>query len=190
MVLAVNSGQSRTAICTSAINGRPETLLSRIPGLAPAYTVRGLGLVAAALTFIFAEPAADFNIVTGIGAGTVPVASTIMAMERFSSCQAVGLRRPLHRVASWSETRAGQLAGDHRASAGHGVGLTPADSFRAPPVRAPTSDFPALQAWVTGAVAYLVIVRAGRQESTGQELFGYSQMEETPSTGTAARVCD
>src|SRR2546428_4608698 len=85
-----------------AINGA-QNLLSRIPGWRREFTVIGLGLIAAALTFILPSLTQTFTYVTGIGAVTVPVASTIMAMDVFVLPRLFGLRRPLYRVATWSE---------------------------------------------------------------------------------------
>ena len=102
IVLLVNQWAVQDGNLYIAINGA-QNLLSRIPRWRRQYTVIGLGLAAAALTFILPSLTKTFNIVTGIGAVTVPVASTIMAMDVFVLPRLFGLRRPLYRVATWQE---------------------------------------------------------------------------------------
>ena len=158
VVLLVNQWAVQDGNLYIAINGA-QNLLSRIPRWRRQYTVIGLGLAAAGLTFILPSLTKTFNIVTGIGAVTVPVASTIMADGRLRACPRLfGLRRPLHRVATWSELAPRQLAGDRGAGGGTAVGaftggLVPGTSgFGHTYI-----GFPALQAWVTGAVVYLAV---------------------------------
>src|SRR5260221_3531984 len=102
VVLLVNQWAVQDGNLYIAINGA-QNLLSRIPRWRREYTVIGLGLAAAGLTFILPSLTKTFNIVTGIGAVTVPVASTIMAMDVFVVKRVFGLKRPLHRVAAWHE---------------------------------------------------------------------------------------
>ena len=186
VVLLVNQWAVQDGNLYIAINGA-QNLLSRIPGWRRQYTVVGLGLIAAALTFILPSLQQTFNIVTGIGAVTVPVASTIMAMDVFIVPKLFGLRRPLHRVASWSELALANWPAIIALVLGTGVGaytggLIPGTSgFGATYI-----GFPALQAWVTGAVAYLVIVALVAKSPRAKELLGYSQMEEPPSTAPVA----
>ena len=45
--------------------------------------------------------------------------------------------------------------------------------------------FPALQAWVTGAVVYLVAVALVARSSRAKELLGYSRVEESPAAGAS-----
>src|SRR5665213_3836326 len=97
VLLLVNQWAVQDGNLYIAINGA-QNLLSRIPGWRRQYTVVGLGVIAAALTFILPSLQQTFNIVTGIGAVTVPVASTIMAMDVFIVPKLFGLRRPMHRV--------------------------------------------------------------------------------------------
>jgi purine-cytosine permease-like protein len=178
IVLLVNQWAVQDGNLYIAINGA-QNLLSWIPGWRRQYTVLGLGLVAAALTFILPNLTQTFNIVTGIGAVTVPVASTIMAMDVFILPRFFGLKRPLHRVASWSELALANWPGIVALLLGTGVGaytagLIPGTSgFGATYI-----GFPALQAWATGAVAYLVIVALVARSPRAKELLGYSQMEE------------
>ena len=178
IVLLVNQWAVQDGNLYIAINGA-QNLLSWIPGWRRQYTVVGLGLIAAALTFILPNLTQTFTIVTGIGAVTVPVASTIMAMDVFILPRFFGLKRPLHRVASWSELALANWPGIVALVLGTGVGaytagLIPGTSgFGATYI-----GFPALQAWVTGAVAYLIIVALVARSPRAKELLGYSQMEE------------
>ncbi len=184
IVLLVNQWAVQDGNLYIAINGA-QNLLSWIPGWRRQYTVVGLGLIAAALTFILPSLQQTFNIVTGIGAVTVPVASTIMAMDVFIVPRLFGkklsLRRPLHRVASWSELAFANWPAIVALLAGTGVGaytggLIPGTSgFGTTYI-----GFPALQAWVTGAVVYLVLVALVARSPQARELLGYSRMEEAP----------
>jgi purine-cytosine permease-like protein len=181
IVLLVNQWAVQDGNLYIAINGA-QNLLSRIPRWRRQYTVVGLGLLAAGLTFILPNLTKTFNIVTGIGAVTVPVASTIMAMDVFVLPRLLGLRRPLHRVATWRELAfanwpgiVGLLAGT--AVGAFTVGLVPGTSgFGKTYI-----GFPALQAWGTGAAVYLILVwvvtRVAPQART-RELLGYSSVEE------------
>ncbi|MHB8612054.1 MAG: purine-cytosine permease family protein [Candidatus Dormibacteraceae bacterium] len=186
VILLVNQWAVQDGNLYIAINGA-QNLLSWIPGWRRQYTVVGLGLIAAALTFILPSLQQTFNIVTGIGAVTVPVASTIMAMDVFILPKLFGLKRPLHRVASWSELALANWPGIVALVLGTGVGaytggLIPGTSgFGTTYI-----GFPALQAWVTGAVAYLAIVALVARSPRAKELLGYSRMEEVaPSLAPA-----
>src|SRR5262249_39302442 len=126
-----------------------------------------------------------FNIVTGIGAVTVPVASTIMAMDVFVLPRLFGLRRPLHRVATWHELAFANWPGIVALLAGTAVGaftggLVPGTSG----LGKTYIGFPALQAWGTGAVVYLILVwgftRVAPRPQT-RDLLGYSSVEEEPT---------
>jgi hypothetical protein len=46
--------------------------------------------------------------------------------------------------------------------------------------------FPALQAWVTGAVVYLLAVAVVARRGNGKALLGYSRVEEAGAVGSAA----
>jgi purine-cytosine permease-like protein len=183
VVLLVNQWAVQDGNLYIAINGA-QNLLSRIPRWRRQYTVVGLGLLAAGLTFILPNLTKTFNIVTGIGAVTVPVASTIMAMDVFVLPRLFGLRRPLYRVATWHELAFANWPGIVSLLAGTAVGaftggLVPGTSgFGKTYI-----GFPALQAWGTGAAVYLILVwgvtRVARQQT--RELLGYSSIEEQPA---------
>ena len=189
IVLLVNQWAVQDGNLYIAINGA-QNLLSWIPGWRRQYTVVGLGLIAAVLTFILPNLQQTFNIVTGIGAVTVPVASTIMAMDVFIVPRLFGLKRPLHRVASWSELALANWPAIVALLLGTGVGaytggLIPGTSgFGTTYI-----GFPALQAWLTGAVAYLVLVALVARSPRAKEILGYSQMEEAP-VAASARASD
>jgi purine-cytosine permease-like protein len=181
VVLLVNQWAVQDGNLYIAINGA-QNLLSRIPGWRRQYTVVGLGLAAAGLTYILPSLTKTFNIVTGIGAVTVPVASTIMAVDVFVVPRLFGLRRPLHRVASWSELAAANWPAIAALLAGTAVGaftggLVPGTSgFGKTYI-----GFPALQAWVTGAVVYLIAVALVARSARARELLGYSRVVEDPA---------
>jgi purine-cytosine permease-like protein len=159
-----------------AINGA-QNLLSRVPGWRRQYTVIGLGVIAAALTFILPSLNQTFTIVTGIGAVTVPVASTIMAMDVFIVPRLFGLRRPLHRVASWSEAAVANWPGIVALLIGTGVGAYTGGLIPfTPGFQKDYIGFPALQAWATGAIVYLILVAIVARNPRAREVLGYSQI--------------
>lgn len=191
VVLLVNQWAVQDGNLYIAINGA-QNLLARIPRWRREYTVVGLGLAAAGLTYILPSLTKTFNIVTGIGAITVPVASTIMAVDVFLLPRMFGLRRPLHRVATWPELALANWPGIVALLAGTAVGaftggLVPGTSgFGTTYI-----GFPALQAWVTGGVVYLVIVALTARGSRASSVLGYSRIDAPlPGTATAASAAD
>jgi len=186
VVLLVNQWAVQDGNLYIAINGA-QNLLSRIPRWRRQYTVIGLGLAAAGLTFILPSLTKTFNIVTGIGAITVPVASTIMAMDVFVVPRLFGLRRPLYRVATWSELALANWPAIVALVCGTAVGaftggLVPGTSgFGHSYI-----GFPALQAWVTGAVVYLAGVAVVARGAKAKAVLGYSRIEEVDAASTAA----
>jgi purine-cytosine permease-like protein len=186
VVLLVNQWAVQDGNLYIAINGA-QNLLSRIPRWRRQYTVIGLGLAAAGLTFILPSLTKTFNIVTGIGAITVPVASTIMAMDVFVVPRLFGLHRPLYRVATWSELALANWPAIVALVCGTAVGaftggLVPGTSgFGHTYI-----GFPALQAWVTGAVVYLVGVAVVARGAKAKSLLGYSRIEAVDAASTAA----
>jgi purine-cytosine permease-like protein len=183
VVLLVNQWAVQDGNLYIAINGA-QNLLSRIPRWRRQYTVIGLGLAAAGLTFILPSLTKTFNIVTGIGAVTVPVASTIMAMDVFVVRRLFGLRRPLHRVASWSELATANWPAIAALLAGTAVGALTGGLVPGTPGFGKTYiGFPALQAWATGAVVYLVIVALVARNPGAKALLGYPRIEDDPAEG-------
>jgi purine-cytosine permease-like protein len=186
VVLLVNQWAVQDGNLYIAINGA-QNLLSRIPRWRRQYTVIGLGLAAAGLTYILPSLTKTFTVVTGIGAITVPVASTIMAMDVFVVPRLFGLRRPLYRVATWSELALANWPAIVALVCGTAVGaftggLVPGTSgFGHTYI-----GFPALQAWVTGAVVYLVGVAVVARGATAKALLGYSRIKEVDAASTAA----
>ena len=185
VVLLVNQWAVQDGNLYIAINGA-QNLLSRIPRWRRQYTVIGLGLAAAGLTYILPSLTKTFNIVTGIGAITVPVASTIMAMDVFVVPRLFGLRRPLYRVATWSELAVANWPAIAALVCGTAVGaftggLVPGTSgFGHTYI-----GFPALQAWVTGAVVYHAAVAVVARGAKAKVLLGYSRIEEADAARTA-----
>jgi purine-cytosine permease-like protein len=186
VVLLVNQWAVQDGNLYIAINGA-QNLLSRIPRWRRQYTVIGLGLAAAGLTYILPSLTKTFNIVTGIGAITVPVASTIMAMDVFVVPRLFGLRRPLYRVATWSELALANWPAIVALVCGTAVGaftggLVPGTSgFGHTYI-----GFPALQAWVTGAVVYLAGVAVVARSARAKAVLGYSRIEEVDAASAAA----
>ncbi len=180
IVLLANQWAVQDGNLYIAVNGA-QNLLSRIPGWRREFTVLGLGIIAAGLTFILPSLNQTFMIVTGIGAVTVPVASTIMAMDVFVLPRLFGLRRPLHRVASWSELAIANWPGILALVAGTGVGAVTGGLIPGTSGFGTTYiGFPALQAWVTGAVVYLVAVALVARSPRAKALLGYSAVEDVP----------
>ena len=181
VVLLVNQWAVQDGNLYIAINGA-QNLLSRIPRWRRQYTVIGLGLAAAGLTFILPSLTKTFNIVTGIGAVTVPVASTIMAMDVFLLPRLFGLRRPLHRVAAWHELATANWPAIAALVAGTAVGAFTGGLVPGTPGFGKTYiGFPALQAWATGAVVYLVIVALIARHRWAKALLGYSRIGSDPA---------
>jgi purine-cytosine permease-like protein len=177
LILLINQWAVQDGNLYIAINGA-QNLLSRIPGWRRQYTVVGLGVIAAGLTFILPSLQQTFNIVTGIGAVTVPVASTIMAMDVFIVPRLFGLRRPLHRVASWSELAVANWPAIVALLIGTGVGAYTGGLIPGTPgFQKDYIGFPALQAWVAGAAVYLLLVALVARSPRAKELLGYSAIE-------------
>lgn len=190
VVLLANQWAVQDGNLYIAINGA-QNLLSRIPGWRRQYTVIGLGLIAAGLTYILPSLTKTFNIVTGIGAVTVPVASTIMAIDIFVVPRLFGLKRPLYRVANWGELAIGNWPGIVALLAGTAVGAITGGLIPG------TSGFgvtyigsPPIQAWATGAVVYLVLVAAIARTRSAKKVLGYSKLEELPGSLSTPAVSD
>jgi purine-cytosine permease-like protein len=178
IILLVNQWAVQDGNLYIAINGA-QNLLSGIRGWRREYTVIGLGLIAAALTFILPSLTQTFNYVTAIGSVTVPVASTIMAIDVFVLPRLFGLRRPLHRVATWQELALANWPAIVALVLGTGVGAYTAGVIPGIPGFGTTYiGFPALQAWVTGAVVYLVLAAVVARSPRAKELLGYAAVEE------------
>ena len=174
LILLVNQWAVQDGNLYIAINGA-QNLLSRIPGWRRQYTVVGLGVIAALLTFILPSLNQTFTIVTGIGAVTVPVASTIMAMDVFVLPRMFGLQRPLHRVASWSDLAVANWPGIIALVAGTLVGAWTGGLIPFTPGFGNTYiGFPALQAWITGAVVYLIAVAIVARSPRAKEMLGWT----------------
>ena len=186
VVLLVNQWAVQDGNLYIAINGA-QNLLSRIPRWRRQYTVIGLGLAAAGLTYILPSLTKTFNIVTGIGAITVPVASTIMAMDVFVVPRLFGLRRPLYRVATWSELALANWPAIVALVCGTAVGAFTGGLVPGTAGFGHTYiGFPALQAWVTGAVVYLAGVAVVARGAKAKAVLGYSRIEEVDAASTAA----
>lgn len=181
IVLIANQWAVQDGNLYIAINGA-QNLLSRLPFWRRQYTVIGLGLIAAGLVFILPSLTRTFTIVTGIGSVTVPVASTIMAMDVFVVPRLFGLRRPLDRVVSWPELAAANVPAIVALAAGTMLGLYTAGLIPWTSGYGNTYiGFPALQAWALGAVVYLVGVALVARSPRVKSWLGYAQEAETVS---------
>ena len=178
-ILLINQWAIQDGNLYIAVNGA-QNILSAIPGWRRQYTVIGLGLIAAAMTFVLPNLTDTFIIVTGIGSTTVPVASTIMAMDLFVLPRLFGIRRPTYRVANWSELGFANWPGVIALLLGAGVGLYTANLI--PFVQTEYVGFPALQAWVVGAVTYLVLVAVVARQRNAKAILGFSAIEEAAAT--------
>jgi purine-cytosine permease-like protein len=170
IVLVVNQWAIQDGNLYIAINGA-QNILSRISGFRRQYTVIGLGALAAAMTFILPNLQQTFTIVTGIGATTVPVASTIMAVDLFLVPRLFGLRRPMRRIPSWRELAVANWPAVVALVIGSFVGLFTAGLI--PFLGTDVIGFPPIQAWLTGAVVYLVEVALIARNPRAGELLGY-----------------
>jgi purine-cytosine permease-like protein len=186
-VLLVNQWAVQDGNLYIAINGA-QNLLSRFPRWRRQYTVIGLGLIAAGLTYILPSLTKTFNIVTGIGAITVPTATTIMAVDVFIVARLFGLHRPLSRVATWSELAFANWPAIVALLAGTAVGAFTGGLVPGTAGFGKTYiGFPPLQAWLTGAAVYLILtglVVAFRKRQA-RHLLGYSAIEEHPAVVSA-----
>jgi hypothetical protein len=112
-----------------------------------------------------------------------------MAMDVFVVPRLFGLRRPLHRVATWGELAFANWPGIVALLAGTAVGAFTGGLVPGTAGFGKTYiGFPALQAWVTGAVVYLVlvgVVSAVSKKPQARELLGYSAIEEQPSAAAS-----
>lgn len=152
--VAVNDGNLYIAV-----NGA-QNLLSHIGWWRRRYTVLALGAIAAVLVTILPSLQKTFTIVTGIGAVTVPTASTIMAVDIFLIPRLTGIRRPLssgNDVPSWHQTAAGNWLAVVALLSGTLVGAITGGLIPGTSGFGNTYiGFPPLQAWLTGAVVYIV----------------------------------
>lgn len=167
-----------------AVNG-VQNFVADLPRWKRRYTVMVLGLIAAGLTFILPSLQQTLNIVTGIGATTVPTASTIMAVDIFLLPRLFSLRRPLHRVATWKETATANWPAILALVMGTAVGAFSGGLVPGTPGFGSTYfGFPALQAWLTGAVVYVVGVAVCYRRSNATHILGFPGIGE-PSPVTA-----
>jgi purine-cytosine permease-like protein len=172
-VIVINQWAVQDGNLYLAVNGA-QNVLSGIPGWRRQYTVIALGLIAAGLTFYLGNLQDTFNIVTNIGSTTVPVASTIMAMDLFLLPLLFGINRPMHRVAKWGELSIANYPGVIALAAGTLVGLYTAGLI--PPLNTNFIGFPALQAWITGAVVYLIGVALVHRRANAKALLGFARI--------------
>jgi hypothetical protein len=178
VILLTNQWAAQDGNVYVAVNGA-QNVLSAIPGWRRQYTVIGIGLLAGLLILFTPNLQTTFHIITGIGAVTVPVASTIMAIDVFVLPRLFGLRRPLHRVAAWNELALGNWPAIVALLAGTVVGIYTGGLI--PGTAGFGRDyigFPAVQAWLTGGVLYLVIVAAVARSERADTVLGYARISD------------
>ncbi|MBP1882467.1 cytosine permease [Sinorhizobium mexicanum] len=172
-VIVINQWAVQDGNLYIAVNGA-QNLLSGIRGWRRQYTVVALGLIATVLTFYLPNLQDTFNIVTGIGSTTVPVASTIMAIDLFLLPLLFGIKRPMHRVANWSELGIANWPGVIALAAGTLVGLYTAGLL--PMLNTAYIGFPALQSWIVGGVVYIIGVAFVQKHANVKALLGFARI--------------
>jgi hypothetical protein len=152
------------------------------------YTVLILGSCAAVVSLFFSSLSTDFFIMANLSAVTIPSASTIMVMDRFVLPWLTRKVRPTDKVTPWHRTgqaNCSAIVALISATAVGGVtrGLIPG----LPSFGKAITGCPALQAWVTGAVIYLVLGTLAARRANYKSLLGYPVEEtEQAAEGQAA----
>jgi purine-cytosine permease-like protein len=172
-ILLINQWAVQDGNLYIAVNGA-QNVLSGIRGWRRQWTVIGLGLIAVVLTFFLPNLQDTFTIATSVGSTTVPVASTIMAIDIFLLPVLFGISRPMHRVPAWRELGFANWPGVVALAAGTLVGLWTAGLI--PALGTDYIGFPALQAWITGAVVYLVGVTLVHKRGDLKALLGFARI--------------
>ncbi len=173
IILVINQWAVQDGNLYIAVNGA-QNVLSGIPGWKRQYTVVGLGLLAAVLTFFLPNLQDTFNLATSVGSTTVPVASVIMALDLFVLPRLFGIRRPMHRVATWGELGIANWPGVLALACGTLVGLYTAGLL--PMFNTDYIGFPALQSWITGGVVYLLAVAVVHRSANIRHLLGFARI--------------
>ena len=171
IILVINQWAVQDGNLYIAVNGA-QNVLSGISGWRREYTVVGLGLLAAVLTFVLPNLQDTFNLATAIGSTTVPVVSTIMALDIFVLPKLFGIKRPVNRVANWGELGFANWPGIIAILAGTAVGVYTAGIL--PSINADYIGFPALQAWITGALVYLIGVAMVHKSAGVKHMLGFA----------------
>jgi hypothetical protein len=106
-----------------------------------------------------------------------------MAMDMFVVPRLFGLRRPMHRVAAWNELGTANWPAIIALILGTGLGGYTAGLIPGlPGYQTQYIGFPALQAWLLGAIAYLVGVAIVAHSPRVREILGYPQIgDATPA---------
>ena len=107
--------------------------------------------------------------------GTTNVAQWLQRIDIFVLPKVFGIKRPMYRVATWSELGVANWPGIVAILAGTTVGVYTAGIL--PFINANYIGFPALQAWITGAVVYLVGVALAHRSGAARKILGFSQLK-------------
>jgi purine-cytosine permease-like protein len=179
VILLANQWAAQDGNVYVAVNGA-QNVLSAIPGWRRQHTVIGVGVVAGVLILFTPNLQTTLHIITGIGATTVPVASTIMAIDVFVLPRLFGLRRPLHRVAAWNELSLGNWPAILALLTGTFVGIFAGGLIPGTPgFGRDYIGFPAVQAWLTGGLVYLAIVAVVARGERVDRVLGYARVSDT-----------
>ena len=114
-----------------------------------------------------------------------------MAMDVFIVPRLFGLQRPLSRVATWSELAFANWPAIVALLAGTAVGAITGGLIPGTAGFGKTYiGFPALQAWLTGAVVYLILAGlvAAFRKRQARQLLGYSMIGEHPAAASAGEL--
>jgi hypothetical protein len=97
-----------------------------------------------------------------------------MAIDLFLLPWLFGIKRPMYRVANWSELGIANWPGVVALAAGTVAGVYTAGLI--PAINSDYIGFPALQAWLTGAVVYLIGVTLVHKRADVKALLGFARI--------------
>jgi purine-cytosine permease-like protein len=151
------------------------------------YTVLFLGGAAAVVSLFFGSLSTDFFIMANLSAVTIPSASTIMVMDRFVLPRLTRKLRPTETVTPWHRTGQANWPAIVALLAATAVGGVTGGLIPGLPSFGKTiTGYPALQAWVSGAVIYLVLGTLAARRANYKTLLGYPVEETERAAATAA----
>jgi hypothetical protein len=157
ILFAVNQFALNDGNLYEAVNAL-QNLIDRLPSWRRVYSVLILGVIGAILAVIMGSLQTDFFIVAGISAIFVPCATTIIAMDVFVIPRVTGIRRPVHRITSWSRAATCNWLGLIALAIGAAVGAFTGGLIPGLSGFGTTNiGFPALQAWVISAGLYVLL---------------------------------
>ena len=178
ILFAVNQFALNDGNLYEAVNAL-QNLIDRVPSWRRVYSVLVLGVIGAILAVIMGSLQTDFFIVAGISAIFVPSATTIIAVDIFVMPRLTGLRRPVHRITSWSKAATCNWLGLIALVVGAGVGAVTGGLIPGLSGFGTTNiGFPALQAWVISGGLYVLLALAVPRERRAA-LLGFPHTADT-----------